>query len=179
MLSHIVTSSLIGVRVFLLSKSSTSLSTILRFLSRSVSYSLSDSRLITNHQLTQHSPPSTYLPASSGPSNRFLFTNSNSMSSEVEKAQGASPGGDTIFGKILRGEIPTSFIYEDDQVRNESHDHIIWHWLEYRIYISRNDYVTHSVSPLMTSILRLPYTSWWFHERPLLSCLSLRQETNR
>ena len=38
------------------------------------------------------------------------------MASEVEKAQDAKPGGDTIFGKILRGEIPTKFIYEDDQV---------------------------------------------------------------
>lgn len=36
--------------------------------------------------------------------------------SEAEKAQTAAPGGDTIFGKILRGEIPTQFIYEDDQV---------------------------------------------------------------
>lgn len=36
--------------------------------------------------------------------------------SEAEKAQSAAPGGDTIFGKILRGEIPTQFIYEDDQV---------------------------------------------------------------
>ncbi|XP_066967456.1 adenosine 5'-monophosphoramidase HINT1 [Macrobrachium rosenbergii] len=35
--------------------------------------------------------------------------------SEVDKAQTASPGGDTIFGKILRGEIPTKFIHEDDQ----------------------------------------------------------------
>lgn len=25
-------------------------------------------------------------------------------------------GGDTIFGKIIRGEIPTTFIYEDDKV---------------------------------------------------------------
>ena len=38
------------------------------------------------------------------------------MASEVEKAQTAAPGGDTIFGKILRGEIPAKFIYEDDQV---------------------------------------------------------------
>ena len=37
--------------------------------------------------------------------------------SEVEKAQSATPGGeDTIFGKIVRGEIPTKFIYEDDLV---------------------------------------------------------------
>ena len=38
------------------------------------------------------------------------------MSSEVEKAQTASPDKeDTIFGKIVRKEIPTNFIYEDDQ----------------------------------------------------------------
>ena len=41
------------------------------------------------------------------------------MSSEVEKAQTAVPTGDTIFGKILRGEIPCKFIYEDEQVREE------------------------------------------------------------
>ncbi|PVD36473.1 hypothetical protein C0Q70_03457 [Pomacea canaliculata] len=37
------------------------------------------------------------------------------MASEVEKAQFAKPGGDTIFGKIIRKEIPANFIYEDDQ----------------------------------------------------------------
>lgn len=37
------------------------------------------------------------------------------MSSEVDKAQKAAPGGDTIFGKIARGEIATDFIHEDDQ----------------------------------------------------------------
>ncbi|KZC07113.1 PREDICTED: histidine triad nucleotide-binding protein 1 [Dufourea novaeangliae] len=37
------------------------------------------------------------------------------MATEVEKAQTATPGGDTIFGKILRKEIPCNFIYEDDQ----------------------------------------------------------------
>ena len=36
--------------------------------------------------------------------------------SEVEKAQKAAPEEDTIFGKIVRGEIPTKFIYEDDKV---------------------------------------------------------------
>lgn len=36
--------------------------------------------------------------------------------SEVDKAQTAQPGGDTIFGKILKKEIPCTFIYEDDQV---------------------------------------------------------------
>lgn len=51
-------------------------------------------------------------------SSRFLRTVSNTrkMASEVEKAQTAAPGGDTIFGKILRKEIPCKFIYEDDQV---------------------------------------------------------------
>jgi hypothetical protein len=38
------------------------------------------------------------------------------MSDEIEKAQTAQPGGDTIFGKIVRKEIPADIIYEDDQV---------------------------------------------------------------
>ncbi len=38
------------------------------------------------------------------------------MSDEVAKAQAASAGGDTIFGKIIRKEIPADIIYEDDQV---------------------------------------------------------------
>ncbi|XP_017494370.1 PREDICTED: histidine triad nucleotide-binding protein 1 isoform X2 [Rhagoletis zephyria] len=37
------------------------------------------------------------------------------MSSEVEKAQTATPAEDTIFGKILRKEIPCNFIYEDEK----------------------------------------------------------------
>uniref|UniRef100_A0A4D5R990 Protein kinase C inhibitor n=1 Tax=Scolopendra viridis TaxID=118503 RepID=A0A4D5R990_SCOVI len=37
--------------------------------------------------------------------------------SEVEKAKVKSPsgGGETIFGKILRGEVPANFVYKDDQ----------------------------------------------------------------
>jgi len=34
---------------------------------------------------------------------------------EVQKAQHAHAHGDTIFGKIVRGEIPTKFVYEDDK----------------------------------------------------------------
>lgn len=50
--------------------------------------------------------------------NSFLHTSlQRKMSSEVEKAQVASPQEDTIFGKILRKEIPCNFIYEDDQVK--------------------------------------------------------------
>lgn len=37
------------------------------------------------------------------------------MADEVAKAQVARPGGDTIFGKIIRKEIPAKIIYEDDQ----------------------------------------------------------------
>ncbi|XP_060808686.1 adenosine 5'-monophosphoramidase HINT1 [Amyelois transitella] len=37
------------------------------------------------------------------------------MADEVEKAQSAVAGGDTIFGKILRKEIPAKFVYEDDE----------------------------------------------------------------
>jgi len=34
---------------------------------------------------------------------------------EVEKSKHAHSQGDTVFGKILRGEIPAKFIYEDDK----------------------------------------------------------------
>jgi histidine triad (HIT) family protein len=38
------------------------------------------------------------------------------MATEVEKAQTAASSNDTIFGKILRKEIPCTFLYEDNQV---------------------------------------------------------------
>lgn len=38
------------------------------------------------------------------------------MADEIAKAKAAQPGGDTIFGKIIRKEIPANIIYEDDQV---------------------------------------------------------------
>ncbi|PWA25710.1 histidine triad nucleotide-binding protein 1 [Gambusia affinis] len=37
------------------------------------------------------------------------------MADETAKAQVAQPGGDTIFGKIIRKEIPVDLLYEDDQ----------------------------------------------------------------
>ncbi|KAM9367449.1 adenosine 5'-monophosphoramidase HINT1 [Phaethornis superciliosus] len=37
------------------------------------------------------------------------------MADEISKAQAARPGGDTIFGKIIRKEIPATIIFEDDQ----------------------------------------------------------------
>ena len=46
------------------------------------------------------------------------------MAGEVQKAQTAKKeGGDTIFDKILRGEIPTKFIYEDDKVMKPNSYH--------------------------------------------------------
>ena len=38
------------------------------------------------------------------------------MAEEVLKAQQAQPTGDTIFGKIIRGEIPAKYIHQDDLV---------------------------------------------------------------
>ena len=37
------------------------------------------------------------------------------MADEIAKAQVARPGGDMIFRKIIRKEIPAKIIYEDDQ----------------------------------------------------------------
>ncbi|XP_066567466.1 adenosine 5'-monophosphoramidase HINT1 isoform X1 [Amia ocellicauda] len=37
------------------------------------------------------------------------------MADEIAKAQTAQPGGDTIFGKIIRKEIPAKIFYEDEQ----------------------------------------------------------------
>ena len=44
------------------------------------------------------------------------FTLAAKMAGEVEAAQTAIPGQDTIFGKITRKEIPSEILYEDDQV---------------------------------------------------------------
>lgn len=38
------------------------------------------------------------------------------MADEIAKAQSAQAGGDTIFGKIIRKEIPAKIFYEDEQV---------------------------------------------------------------
>lgn len=51
--------------------------------------------------------------AKSGAGRSFICAN---MADEMAKAQAAQPGGDTIFGKIVRKEIPANIIYEDDQV---------------------------------------------------------------
>lgn len=38
------------------------------------------------------------------------------MADEMAKALVAKPGGDTIFGKIIRKEIPATLLHEDDLV---------------------------------------------------------------
>ncbi|KAH8374274.1 hypothetical protein KR200_000720, partial [Drosophila serrata] len=48
-------------------------------------------------------------------SSRSIATCGARMASEVEKAQSAAASEDTIFGKILRKEIPCKFIHEDDK----------------------------------------------------------------
>lgn len=48
--------------------------------------------------------------------NFTIFSGPRFKMSEVEKSAIATPGGDTIFGKIIRKEIPCNFIYEDDLV---------------------------------------------------------------
>ncbi|RNA34286.1 histidine triad nucleotide-binding 1 [Brachionus plicatilis] len=47
--------------------------------------------------------------------NRYFSSSSKKMSDEIKLAQTATPEGDTIFGKIIRKEIPADIIYEDDQ----------------------------------------------------------------
>uniref|UniRef100_A0A2K6SZL2 HIT domain-containing protein n=1 Tax=Saimiri boliviensis boliviensis TaxID=39432 RepID=A0A2K6SZL2_SAIBB len=37
------------------------------------------------------------------------------VADEIARVQVAQPGGDTIFGKIIRKEIPAKVMFEDDQ----------------------------------------------------------------
>jgi hypothetical protein len=64
------------------------------------------------HTFCTPKPLSTFTPTSS----HVTFSVIRTMSNEVEKAQTAAPSADTIFGKIIRKEIPSTFVYEDDQV---------------------------------------------------------------
>jgi len=51
--------------------------------------------------------------AQSGADRRLIYAN---MADEMAQAQAAKLGGDTIFGKIIRKEIPVELLYEDDKV---------------------------------------------------------------
>nr|CAD7409768.1 unnamed protein product [Timema cristinae] len=46
---------------------------------------------------------------------RQWYSNVINMADEVEKSRSAVPSGDSIFGKILRKEIPCKYIYEDEK----------------------------------------------------------------
>nr|CAD7463659.1 unnamed protein product [Timema tahoe] len=46
---------------------------------------------------------------------RQLYSNFTNMADEVQKSRSAVPVGDSIFGKILRKEIPCKYIYEDEK----------------------------------------------------------------
>lgn len=61
---------------------------------------------------------------------RLLHLHLRRMSSEVAKSQTAVAGGDTIFGKIARKEIPAKIIYEDDHV---SHFRFAFHVYQYSL----------------------------------------------
>lgn len=55
------------------------------------------------------------------------------MADEIAKAQVARPGGDTIFGKIIRKEIPAKIIFEDDRVGGGlERGNGAWRWAEAR-----------------------------------------------
>eukprot|EP00039_Didymoeca_costata_P028455 m.21115 g.21115 ORF g.21115 m.21115 type:complete len:165 (+) comp7035_c0_seq1:53-547(+) len=63
-------------------------------------------------------PVARVLSRPSQPFNQVLLASSRKMSTEVDKAKAAAEAPaqeDTIFGKILRKEIPADIIYEDDQ----------------------------------------------------------------
>lgn len=49
--------------------------------------------------------------------NRLAISMKRVQKVKAYLANGSSPGGDTIFGKIIRRERPAAIIYEDDQVR--------------------------------------------------------------
>lgn len=52
-----------------------------------------------------------------GQSRRSLSAFERAMAGEVKAADSAKPGGDTIFGKIIRKELPSEILFEDDQVK--------------------------------------------------------------
>ena len=79
---------------------------------------VNSSKISTNQQNNNNIPKLHSLAVYKNSTQIRLFGNSsdNKMADQMEKAQTAVPGGDTIFGKITRGEIPTDFLYKDDKV---------------------------------------------------------------
>ena len=76
------------------------------------------------------------------------------MANEVEKAQTAQPEGDTIFAKIIRGDIPTDFLYKDDEVDS------CYFCLHYNIF--------GSVWSLKISHHKRQFIFLWYQRKPLL-----------
>lgn len=95
------------------------------------------------------------------------------MADEVKKAQTALPQEqDTVFGKILRGEIPAKFIYEDEQVSVE---------LDLRVVIANKAVCqfVHSVSRLMMFNQQRLATFWSFPGGESISSPKQRIQMNR
>lgn len=58
------------------------------------------------------------------------------MATEVEKAQTADPKKqeETIFDKIIRKEIPSKVIFEDDDVRTPFHQNLFFNILRFLLF---------------------------------------------
>ena len=91
------------------------------------------------------------------------------MSDETAKAQSAKPTEDTIFGKIIRKEIPVDLLHDDDQVRSDC-------CLERRIDF---DCLCGSVLPFMTSVNKRQRTFWLFPRKRFNSSLTVQRHRNK
>ena len=78
--------------------------------------------------------------------------------SEVEKAQSAQPGGDTIFGKIIRKEIPAKILFEVKSSFEEPHT--LFNARSRSCALDSRPLRMRSASPLQMSTRRLPSTRW-------------------
>lgn len=96
------------------------------------------------------------------------------MATEVEKAQAAAPEGDTIFGKIIRKEIPCNFIYEDKQVSSGvAHE-------DCGFFSFSSSYVTSSLPALFgpSLVLLLKISSIILHDTACLNTGSVIEVSN-
>lgn len=70
------------------------------------------------------------------------------MADEVQLAQNDQGGDDTIFGKILRKEIPCKFIYEDDLVSKfgcqDENQKCKWEIVINDVFIHNSTHLMHS-----------------------------------
>ncbi len=95
------------------------------------------------------------------------------MTDEVSLAQNAKVGGETIFGRIIRKEIPAKIIFEDEQVRTS-------------VFIRPNDLLAVQ-KPMLTSSAWLftmstrkdQFISWSFQKKRLNPCQMQVTRMNR